>query len=156
MKSRGIYDIAYSVVVLVCGLVALRYVLPFLAQQGLGYADQNVAAIIIFGLMAWAFYARWQLRRRKVKQAAERFAKVAAICQGCERGVFKRIDENRELFEFLRRECPELVNRAPWIVGWLESQDHFLVELAEAVGTTNHLASSRFPRPWQGQQRKGA
>lgn len=87
-----------------------------------------------------------------------RFAQVKKLCRSNGRGIYKRIDENRELLELLQRESPDLMKRCPWIEGWLESQDHFLVELAATVGTKNRLAGSfpNFPRPWPGHDRKGA
>lgn len=47
----------------------------------------------------------------------------------CEQGLTKRLDENRELFELLQNEAPELLSKFPWINGWLESQDRFLEQL---------------------------
>ncbi|MFW5259767.1 hypothetical protein ACOANM_32150 [Pseudomonas aeruginosa] len=87
-----------------------------------------------------------------------RFCKVRALCAAGYRGVHKRIDENRELLELLQRESPGLLQRCPWIEGWLESQDGFLSDLADAVGTPNRLdrPDFRFPRPWPGSERREA
>jgi hypothetical protein len=70
-------------------------------------------------------------------------------------GIHKRIDENRELLELLRRETPALIAARPWIEGWLLSQDNFLVELAKQVpvnpprfrSESSPQNSPKFPRP---------
>ena len=81
-----------------------------------------------------------------------RFAKVKAICETVTRGVFKRIDENRELLELLQQQAPGFLDRHPWVEGWLEGQDEFLSRLATAVGTENRTAvhGSVYPRRWPG------
>lgn len=73
-------------------------------------------------------------------------------------GVHKRIDENRELLELLRNEVPDFVAAHPEVVNWLQSQDDFLCELADAVpisgGQFLHLTGRPdrvFPRPWPGE-----
>lgn len=71
-------------------------------------------------------------------------------------GVFKRIDENRELLELLREKAPALLGSHPWVEGWLKSQDEFLSELATQVPLTELQFSPTppgqpghaFPRPW--------
>lgn len=70
-------------------------------------------------------------------------------------GIYKRIDENRELLELLQREAPELLGKQPWVVGWLASQDGFLRDLEAAVPLTSAQFPERisppgrsFPRPW--------
>lgn len=59
-------------------------------------------------------------------------------------GIFKRLDENRELLELLIQETPELLHSHPWVVGWLASQDDFLQELAIVSGITQQ----KHIRPW--------
>lgn len=68
-------------------------------------------------------------------------------------GVFKRIDENRELLETLLRDAPGLLDKQPWIVRWLESQDQFLCALQGVAPVTGAQFPQRpkpaeFPRPW--------
>ena len=70
-------------------------------------------------------------------------------------GIYKRIDENRELLELLRREAPEFLTKQPWVVNWLESQDGFLCDLESAVPLADvqcpkqvSSTSRSFPRPW--------
>ncbi|CFB60481.1 hypothetical protein [Pandoraea apista] len=63
-------------------------------------------------------------------------------------GIHKRIDENRELLEFLLDYAPDLMVRCPWVEGWIRSTDEFLVQLHAAVGeTTQSRPMYRFPRP---------
>ena len=59
--------------------------------------------------------------------------KIKTILGRNEGGIYKRIDENRELLQMLHREAPTLLTQKPWIKGWLESQDAFLCALAESV-----------------------
>lgn len=62
-----------------------------------------------------------------------------------EGGVRKRIDENRELLELLNRESPQLLQKCPWVVGWLKSQDEYLLALAMASGS-NTESYPEFPK----------
>lgn len=71
-------------------------------------------------------------------------------------GIFKRIDENRELLELLREKAPSLLASHFWIESWLKSQDEFLSELATQVpshdvrfpATNAGQPGHKFPRPW--------
>jgi hypothetical protein len=58
---------------------------------------------------------------------------IKQVCQRSQAGVFKRIDENRELLELLQNEAPALLAKCPWIEGWLASQDEFLSDVADAA-----------------------
>lgn len=40
---------------------------------------------------------------------------IKQVCQRSQAGVFKRIDENRELLELLQNEAPALLAKCPWI-----------------------------------------
>lgn len=73
-------------------------------------------------------------------------------------GVYKRIDENRELLELLTEKAPDLLASHPWVVSWLDSQDQFLCELASVVPVTEGVfipgsphTPPVFPRPWPAQ-----
>jgi len=72
-------------------------------------------------------------------------------------GVFKRIDENRELLELLQSEAKDPLKKSPWVIGWLKSQDKFLTDLAEKVDAQNAdtwpCPQGHFPRPWPGEGR---
>lgn len=76
--------------------------------------------------------------------------KVRSILGQSEGGIYKRIDENRELVELLQKQAPTLLALNPWIVGWLKSQDTFLNDLASAVNLDDLAFGERsdFPRPW--------
>lgn len=65
-------------------------------------------------------------------------------------GVYKRIDENRELLDHIQQNAPALLRDAPWIEGWLDSQDRFLVEIANAAKPEDARLGEDFPRPWPG------
>lgn len=43
-------------------------------------------------------------------------SRAGALEQG---GVYKRIDEIRELFEVLKRDDPAFLATHPWVAGWL-------------------------------------
>ncbi|MEC4718321.1 hypothetical protein RY831_04115 [Noviherbaspirillum sp. CPCC 100848] len=77
-------------------------------------------------------------------------AKVRRIIARSEGGIYKRIDENRELLEMLQREAPALLCQRPWIVGWIQSQDMFLSELASAAEVDDPMIKPQagFPRSW--------
>lgn len=68
------------------------------------------------------------------------------LCE--EGGVLKRIDEHREIVEFLTDQCPELIVRRWWIKGWLISQDMFLcalLDLASNCSAWAHRVARAFP-----------
>jgi hypothetical protein len=68
-------------------------------------------------------------------------------------GIFKRIDENRELLELLQQKAPELLDKYFWVEGWLRSQDAFLNDVLRTVPVEKNftLATVAFPRPWPGE-----
>lgn len=68
------------------------------------------------------------------------------------RGVYKRIDENRELLELLQDENPAFLKDHFWIEGWLGCQDIFLTDIAQFTPTNDpRIKEGRYPRPWPGQ-----
>jgi hypothetical protein len=71
-----------------------------------------------------------------------------ALERGVTGGLLKRIDENRELLELLQRESPQLLKSNPWMVGWLQANDDFFVELAQLLKV--HSRDIGFPRAWPG------
>ncbi len=66
------------------------------------------------------------------------------------RGIYKRIDETRELLDFLKENTPDLFKRAPFIETWIAQQDAFLNMLVAIVQPTMDpgFVVCRFPRPW--------
>jgi len=72
------------------------------------------------------------------------------------RGVHKRIDENRELLELLQDSAPEILEKFPWVEGWIGANDEFFTELAKVVDVENPVgrnSSLPYPRPWPGRTR---
>lgn len=59
--------------------------------------------------------------------------RVRSVLEFHSGGVYKRIDENRELLENIQQQAPEFLKANPWIEGWISSQDHFLQELIVAA-----------------------
>lgn len=74
------------------------------------------------------------------------------ILRTSERGIYKRIDEQRELLMTLQKHAPDLLRQEPWIIGWIASQDAFLCQLANTLGDTpkGFYGLGYFPRPWPG------
>ena len=58
---------------------------------------------------------------------------INTIIQHVGGGVFKRIDENRELLELMQKEAPEFLKKHSWVYLWIDAQDNFLTELAKAA-----------------------
>jgi hypothetical protein len=68
-------------------------------------------------------------------------------------GVYKRIDENRELLELLRAKAPKLLEECPWIIGWIQSNDELFTameKLSVQLMATDQQFEKRpgFPRRW--------
>ena len=88
---------------------------------------------------------------RKVSDR-ERATAIVRLCQesDVQRGIWKRIDENRELMELLTTEAPKFMKKFPYVVGWLVKMDVFLGALAEIVRPVNPFEGSecQFLRPW--------
>lgn len=76
-------------------------------------------------------------------------------------GIYKRIDHNREILEYLRRDVPDFKEK-PWIESKLKSHDEFLCALAKEVTlddvqfapTPSDHPGRPFPRPWPGHGEK--
>ncbi|WP_350357279.1 hypothetical protein [Paraburkholderia fungorum] len=83
-------------------------------------------------------------------KARRQLAAIKQVCECSQAGVFKRIDENRELLELLKREAPALMAKCPWVEAWIASQDEFLSDLADAAAVASPLSSVPYPRPWPG------
>jgi len=76
----------------------------------------------------------------------KKFDQLKQVITCSEGGVFKRIDENRELAEMLVKEAPDLIEQFPWIRGWLLSQDAFLNKLATSIDAQTPFTHREFPR----------
>lgn len=87
----------------------------------------------------------------KSKRQLDQVREVVSILGG---GVYKRIDENRELLEELRRYAPDLLKARPWIELHLSQHDEFFVGVAEAIPPIkarfmpSEAGSLPFPCPW--------
>lgn len=65
------------------------------------------------------------------------------------RGIWKVIDEQRELLECLIAHSPETLRRCPWILDWLDRTDRFLSNLIQHLDLpVTPPGQVRFPRPW--------
>lgn len=64
------------------------------------------------------------------------------------RGIYKRIDENRELLELLLEKAPDFLQKHFWVEGWLRGQDEFLGDLLAALPVPKPVESADYPRPW--------
>ncbi len=67
-------------------------------------------------------------------------------------GVYKRLDENRELLEHIQSHAPEYLHAHPWVGGWIETQDMFLLDLIAAAEfrPPRAIPGFQWPRPWPG------
>lgn len=82
------------------------------------------------------------------KDTDEKLQALEKIITHSHRGVFKRIDENRELLELLYREAPDLMKNFPWIRNWIESQDEYLNELARVSKAQNPYERPHDDKPY--------
>jgi hypothetical protein len=83
----------------------------------------------------------------------KRLAEIQAVASRVGRGVHKRIDENREMLELLQKCAPDVLEKFPWVEGWLRGHDDFFTELAKVVEVENKVgrnSSLPYPRPWPG------
>lgn len=90
---------------------------------------------------------------------AERLRKIDDVSGRIGRGVYKRIDENRELLELLKHDAPDLLLNRGNVEGWLRSHDDFFTELEKIVHIPNpwsrkQLPGFEYPRPWPGSRSK--
>lgn len=82
------------------------------------------------------------------RAAKTKLKEVGEVLTRSQRGIFKRIDENRELVELLRERAPDFLKEHFWVEGWLRSQDEFLSELSAVMPVANPVPTGNFPRPW--------
>lgn len=80
---------------------------------------------------------------------------VRRVLERSQGGIYKRIDENRELLEHMQRYAPEYLDAHPWVAGWIKAQDEFLLELIAAaeikpahIHPVYVMAGEEWPRPW--------
>ncbi len=66
-------------------------------------------------------------------KAAHKVDSLRWICDRHEGGIYKRIDENRELYLLLKERCPNFLQECFWVEGWTKSQDHFLWDIERVI-----------------------
>ncbi len=94
-----------------------------------------------------------QIGLETLPKSQELLVKIGYVCgsHASWRGIFKRIDENRELLQFLQEHAPELLERFGFIESWLAGNDKFFVDLANALEAKQMLGiDETYPRPWSG------
>lgn len=140
MRRQIPESILWGFLIFVLGIAASRF------------ASENylilAAAVAAAGGCIWAVVVTTRLRR------------IKWILGWMEGGVHKRIDENRELLDFLRRNHLECMpTEATWVEMALQSHDQFLNALVQSLplgpdeGRFTYRAlhnSCSFPRPWPG------
>ena len=83
----------------------------------------------------------------------ERYLLIKKYCTESNeyRGIWKIIDEQRELLECLQQLSPDVLKRCPWIEGWLGRTDMFLVSLLRLLDLPDMPSKAvNFPRSWPG------
>lgn len=86
---------------------------------------------------------------KNARANAEKLRAIEHVTTAVGRGVHKRIDENRELLEFIQSNAPDLLKQFFWIEHWIQSQDDFLTELAKVVQVPcPSIPAREYPRPW--------
>lgn len=90
--------------------------------------------------------------RKKLDEVSAQLDRVLAVVSVQGGGVYKRIDENRELLQELFEYAPDLVTKRPWIAQHFASHDAFFCDIAEVLPPVHarFMPSniSSFPRPW--------
>ncbi len=84
-------------------------------------------------------------------QAGIQFENLSALLQtrAAGGGIDKRLDENRELLEYLKDNHEEVLMKSPWIVGWIRANDEFFQLAKQHLGKTDvELSSMQLPRPF--------
>ncbi|MDX6778481.1 hypothetical protein SJZ75_23990 [Klebsiella aerogenes] len=64
---------------------------------------------------------------------ADRIDSICETIKLTQGGINKRIDENRELLQLIESQCPHLLDKHPWINGWIDSQEQYLLAIAECA-----------------------
>lgn len=67
-----------------------------------------------------------------------------------ERGIWKQIDENRQLLQFLQESLPDFLGKNPWIEAWIRDTDIFLNSLLGLLELKKPAMFCNLPRKWPG------
>lgn len=81
---------------------------------------------------------------------AHKLQNIEKACETVSGGIYKRVDENREIIQTLYKHAPEFVKNNEHVIGWLSAQDEFLTEISKnvAVKEPKFKPTNRFPRPY--------
>ena len=72
-------------------------------------------------------------------------------------GIYKRSDENRELLEFLYEKSPEMLQEYPYVIGWIQSADEYLLAILHSMGEPlQRRHHPQYPRPFPTPPKKNA
>lgn len=77
--------------------------------------------------------------------------KIAYFCQESfqGRGIWKRIDENRQLLQVLHEQAPDFLKQYPRVVGWIAGIDAFFLGVKDLLALVKpQWMGERFPREW--------
>ncbi|CAI1205885.1 Uncharacterised protein [Serratia ficaria] len=96
----------------------------------------NVVLLIAFVLL-WLYLLITIKVNRMNRREIERFRKLILTIEKSNRGIYKRIDENRELLSLLYRDATWFMINHRWVAGWIKAQDEYLNEIAEATPQLN-------------------
>ncbi|HHR6469881.1 TPA: hypothetical protein ACS8CE_003496 [Providencia alcalifaciens] len=77
---------------------------------------------------------------------------VKKICSTYQRGIYKRIDENRELLDLLCKENSDFIKSHWYVVNWIKSQDDFLVKMADTLKIEKPLGGNNYPREFKSKE----
>lgn len=69
----------------------------------------------------------------------EQLSRIIYVLCNTEGGIFKRLDNHRELRALMQEKVPEFLDNYPWVNGWIEAQDRFLEVLIEESGIVNSM-----------------
>lgn len=83
----------------------------------------------------------------KNKEACQ-LEKVNSVIDKSTRGIYKRLDENRELLQLLQVEASFFLKTHPWVTGWIQSNDQFFSDLAEASEIEKRIPRLNRVREW--------
>ena len=91
----------------------------------------------------------WQLFYRKRFREA---LMIELLCKRFDhdRGIWKQIDENRQLLQFLQENIPDFLDKNPWVEVWIKDTDIFLNSLLGLLELKKPARFCDFPRKWPG------
>lgn len=88
-----------------------------------------IISLVVIAILIFRFVDVVKANMRK----ADRIDSIFETIKCTEGGINKRIDENRELLQLIKNQCPQLLSRHPWVNGWIDSQEQYLLAIAEVT-----------------------